>query len=238
MVTVTEILSSIMDGNPGPTTLPELLCAKCSSHLEVTGVGMALMSDAGHQGVVGATDGTARVMEDLQFTLGEGPCIDSSTEGRPVLQPDLAMTAMTRWPAFGPAVMDAGVAAIFAFPLQVGGIKLGVLDLYRDTTGNLGAAAFTDALVYADAAVVLLLHLQEQMKPGDGLHPQLAHSVGNRSEVHQATGMISVQAAVGLTEALLLMRAHAFAVDRSILKIAMDVVNRRLRFDLDRDDNV
>ncbi len=237
MVTVTGILSSIIDGDRGATPLPELLCADCADHLDITGAGMALMTEVGHQGVVGATDGTARRMEDLQFTLGEGPCIDSSAGGRPVLQPHLQQTAASRWPVFGPAVLEAGVAAIFAFPLQVGGIRVGVLDLYRDTSGNLDSRELRDALMYADAATLLLLHLQAQMKPG-GLHPHLAEAVGNRAEVHQATGMISVQAAVGLGEALLLMRAHAFAIDRSILAVALDVVHRRLRFDLRRDDDV
>lgn len=232
MVTVPGILATIMDGDPGAATLPELLCGSCSDHLGVTGVGMALMSEAGHQGVVGATDGTAKTMEDLQFTLGEGPCVDSSHEGRPVLQPDLGRTAPALWPAFGPAVLEAGIAAIFAFPLQVGGIRLGVLDLYRDTSGNLEGTEYRDALLYADAAVALLLHLQGQMEPGGGLHPHLADSVGNRSEVHQATGMIAVQAVVGLAEALLLLRAHAFTADRSILDVALDVVHRRLRFSL------
>lgn len=226
-----------MEDGPGWATLPEFLCARCSDHLGVSGVGMALMSEAGHEGVVGATDGTARTMEELQFALGEGPCIDSSHEGRPVLQPQLSRTAPARWPGFGPAVLDAGIAAIFAFPLQVGGIRLGVLDLYRDTSGNLADSELRDALVYADAAVVVLLHLQGRMEPGQGLHPQLAESVGRRLEVHQATGMIAVQAAVGLTEALLLLRAHAFAIDRSILTVALDVVQRRLRFDAERGHN-
>lgn len=237
MTTVGQILSSLMDGNPGGSTLPELLCDRCADALSVTGVGLALMTKEGHEGVVAATDGPARVMEDLQFTLGEGPCVDASTEGRPVLQPDLAKTAPARWPAFGPAVLDAGVAAIFAFPLQVGGIRLGVLDLYRDTAGNLEAGQLSDALVYADAAVVILLHLQNQMGPGDGLHPQLADALGSRPEVHQATGMIAVQAAVGLAEALLLLRARAFAVERPILDLARDVVGRRLRFDGEDDSH-
>ena len=230
MTSVGQILSTVFDGNPGAATLPELLCDMCAEALPVTGVGLALMSDDGHEGVVAATDGAARLMEDLQFTLGEGPCVDSSREGRPVLQPDLARTAPARWPGFGPGVLDAGIAAIFAFPLQVGGIRLGVLDLYRDTKGNLDDQQLTEALVFADAAGVVLLHLQNQMEPGEGLHPQLADALGHRPEIHQATGMITVQAVVGLTEALLLLRAHAFAADRAILDVARDVVGRRLRF--------
>lgn len=237
MLTVPDVLSSVMNGHRDDAPLPDRLCARCADHLDVTGVGMALMTEAGHEGVVGVTDGTARVMEDLQFTLGEGPCIDSSRDGRPVLQPDLLRTAPARWPAFGPAVLEAGIAAIFAFPLQLGGIRLGVLDLYRDSAGNLSDGEFRNALVYADAAAILLLHLQGLMEPGDGLHPQLAEPIGNRMEIHQATGMISVQVAVGLAEALLLLRAHSFAAERSIFDVATDVVHRRLRFGPEQDHN-
>ena len=234
MLSVGRILSSLRDGNPGAATLPELLCEMCARVLPVTGVGLALMSAAGHEGVVAATDGSARVMEDLQFTLGEGPCLDASSQGVPVLQPDLARTAPARWPAFGPGVLEAGMAAIFAFPLQVGGIRLGALDLYRDVAGGLDSPQLFDALVFADAAVVLILHLQNRTEPGEGLHPQLSDPLGNRTEIHQATGMIAVQAAVGLAEALLLLRAHAFSAGRTSLEVARDVVGRRLR--IDRED--
>ena len=224
------IISSLMEAGGKSETLPDLLSAACARAVRVTGVGMALMTDDGHQGVITATDGPAEVMEDLQFTLGEGPCMDASRSGRPVLQPDLAATAPQRWPGFGPAALDAGIAAIFAFPLQVGGIRLGVLDLYRDRPGHLNGQQLTEALSYSDAALVVLLHLQNRMRPGEGLHPQLADPLDHRAEIHQATGMIAVQASVGLTEALLMLRAHAHASERSTLETARDVVARRLRF--------
>lgn len=221
----------------GPHTLPERLCQDCAEALPINGVGLALMNDAGHQGVIAATNGSATLMEDLQFTLGEGPCVDASRNRRPVLQSDLAQTAGTRWPGYGPAVLDAGIAAIFAFPLQVGAIRLGILDLYRETPGYLDAEQLADALAYADAAVVILLHLQGKMTPGEGLHPQLSDPLQSRAEIHQATGVISVQAVVGLTEALLLLRAHAYATDRPILKIAREVLAGTVRFHFKEDDH-
>jgi hypothetical protein len=237
MRTAGQILSSVMADDRGPTTLPERLCRHCAEALPIDGVGLALMNDAGHQGVVAATDGSARLMEDLQFTLGEGPCLDASRERRPVMQPDLAQTACTRWPGFGPAVLDNGIAAIFAFPLQIGAIRLGILDLYRHTPGNLDAVQLADALAYADAAVIIVLHLQGEMTPGQGLHPQLSDPLQSRAEIHQATGVIAVQAVVGLTEALLMLRAHAYAADRPILKTAREVLAGTLRFHLNDDDD-
>jgi GAF domain-containing protein len=234
--TAREILTAVLaDDDPG--TLVQRLCQDCADTLPITGVGMALMNDSGHQGVIAATDGAARVMEELQFTLGEGPCIDASRARSPVLQPDLAATALGRWPAFMPQAIDAGLAAIFAFPLHVGAIRLGILDLYRDTPGNLDESVLAQALAYADAAVWVLMHLQAQMPAEGGLHPLLADPVENRSEVHQATGVASVTASVSLGDALMLLRARAYAEQRSILDVAREVVAGTQRIDGPRDDH-
>lgn len=235
MKTAQEILSSLVADDRDQRTLPERLCQDCQRVLPIDGVGLALMTDAGHQGVIAATDGPATLMEDLQFTLGEGPCMDASSERRPVLQPDLARTASVRWPAFGPAVLEAGIAAIFAFPLQVGAIRLGILDLYRATPGTLDADQLAGALAYSDAAVAILLHLQGTRTAGHGLHAEIGHPLESRAEIHQATGVISVQAVVGVTEALVLLRAHAYAVDRPILTIAREILAGKLRFPFGED---
>ncbi len=230
VTTSREILAALIDEDPHGRTRAEQLCHRCADALPITGVGLALMNDSGHQGVIAATDGVAREMEDLQFALGEGPCVDASLHRRPVLQPDLVQHAGRVWPRYGPAVLEAGVAAIFSFPLQVGAIRLGILDLYRESPGQLSDGELSDALVYADAATVVLLDLQAQMQPGQGLHPQLGDPVHQRAELHQATGVIAVQAAVGLAEALLLLRARAYADSRPILEIARDVISGTLRF--------
>lgn len=230
---VAQILAAARVDAASGRTLPQVLCAACARALPVTGVGLALMSERGPEGLVAATDGPATTMEELQFSLGEGPCMDASSAGRPVLQPDLAATGPQRWPGFGPAALEAGIAAIFALPLQVGRIRLGVLDLYRDSPGPLSADQLTEALSYADAAANVLLSLQAR-QPQDGeLHPDLVDPSANLAEVHQATGMIAVQSAVGLAEALLLLRAHAYGNERNILAVAYDVLHHRLRFDVE-----
>ncbi|MDN5775436.1 MAG: GAF and ANTAR domain-containing protein [Humibacillus sp.] len=194
------------------------------------------MADWGPADLVAATDGVATLMEKLQRDLGEGPCVDASSRRRPVLQPQLAATAPTRWPGFGPPALKAGIAAIFAFPLQVGQIWLGVLDLYRSVAGPLNAHDLTEALAFADAATQVLLHLQDQMPLAEGLHPDLAGH-DDHAEIHQATGMVTVQAAVMLTEALLLLRARAFSSGRTLPQVAHDVVDGTLRFNpADEDD--
>ena len=227
---VEEILAALRETDSGSDELVQRLCLACAEALPVTGVGMALINEGGHSGAIGASDESAEFLEELQASLGEGPCLDASRSGRPVLQPDLAATAVTRWPAFGPAALEAGIAAVFALPLQVGDIRLGILDLYRETAGSLDPHELAEALAFADAAVVVLLHLQNSAGAQGGLHPQLAGAIESAAEVHQATGMIAVQTGVQLADALMLLRAHAYAAERPVREVARDVVARRLRF--------
>ena len=224
-IRVAEILRAAWAESPDGTGLPTSLAAACVRSLPVSGVGLALMTDDGPAGIIAATDGAAMELEELQFTLGEGPCVDASQTGRPVLQPDLARTAPLRWPAFAGGALEAGVRALFAFPLRVGAIRLGVLDLYRDLAGPLSTDELAEALSFADAATLLLLHEQAGTAPSSAV-PVL----DDRAEVHQATGVVSVQAAVGLAEALVLLRARAFADQRALGDLARDVLTGTVSF--------
>ncbi|RZS32778.1 GAF domain-containing protein [Herbihabitans rhizosphaerae] len=227
---VAEILSLITDTEDDRPLLVRL-CAQGLTALPVAGVALALMTDEGPSGVVlAATDDRARKLEELQFSLGEGPCVEASRNGRAVLEPDLGSSGPTRWPAFGAAVLEAGVRAIFAFPLRVGAIRVGILDLYRDVPGWLSAEDLAEALAFADAATVVVLYLQADS--GAGLAPAaLTEPIDNRAQVHQATGMITIQLDVEMAEALLRLRAHAYATSRTVSEVAVDVVDRRIRFD-------
>jgi hypothetical protein len=223
-------LAAVIDAHGDGHTLPQALCEVCATDLAVSGAGLALVTEDGHQGVVAATDGVAATTEDLQFSLGQGPGVDASRHGRPVLQPDLRC-AGARWPGFVPDALAGGVAAVFAFPLQLGGVRLGALDLYRDDAGSLDTHELGEALTFAETATTVLLCLQLETGTG-GLHPQQSESLaGSRFEVNVATGMVSAQLDVDLADALVVLRAHAYAAERLVSDVARDVVARRLRFD-------
>jgi hypothetical protein len=217
-----------LDAPADDETVWDRLCASAARAVPVTGAGVALMTSAGHGGTLAATDRSAAVLEDLQQTLGEGPCLNAFRDRRPVLQGNLA-EAGSRWPGFTAAAMKAGVAAVFAFPLQVGGVRLGVLDLYRDTPGPLDSLQLAEALDYAAAATTLLLDLQHMASPG-ALHPEMADAADGHREIHQATGMITVQASVSLNDALLMLRGRAYAEEQPLLELAQDVISRRVTF--------
>ena len=226
---VAEILSALWTESSDGSALSAGLVQDCSQALPVSGVGLALMTERGPAGTVAASDGAALELEDLQFTLGEGPCVDASETGRPVLEPDLAATGPRRWPAFAGGALAAGVAAVFALPLRVGAIRVGVLDLYRATPGALTPEHLREALAFADAATLLLLYLQTRA-PADEFSPGALALPADRAEVHQATGVVSVQAGVSLAEALVLVRARAYAEQRPVGDVARDVLAGRADF--------
>jgi hypothetical protein len=136
-----------------------------------------------------------------------------------------------RWPAFAVAGGLAGAPAVFALPLAMGAIRVGVLGLYRKTPGSLSPDALADVLVCADAALLLLLNTRAGLD-GYGENGSLADGWSNdHAQVYQATGMVSAQRGVGLEEALAVLRAYAFARDLPLDQVAAAVVARRLRLD-------
>lgn len=228
---VAEVLAAVFPPNGAARDAPRRLCAECITRLDVTGAGLILLQGSEQLGVVAVTDGPAARLEELQFAVGEGPGVDASRTGRPVLHPQLRQSASAIWPAFGPAVLAAGIEAIFAFPLQVGAIRIGSLDLYRASPGRLTDVEFGSALALADAANLILLHLHDQ--PGVDGHQIPLELVDRRAVVHQATGVLSVQLALGLQEAMLRLRAHAYSAERGIPEVAADVVAHRLYLEPD-----
>jgi hypothetical protein len=216
----------------GGGTGPEVarLCEVCADVAGMSGAGIMLMAGEVPAGSLCSSNVVSDLIEDLQFALGEGPCVDAYNQGRPVLEPDLVDPVTPRWLAFTPPVVEAGARAAFGFPLQVGSVRLGALNLYRDRPGPLNDEQYADALVLAGVAARAVLAVQAQAPPGM-LAAELEEGANFRFVVHQASGMVAVQLGVGVGEALLRLRSHAFGVDRPLSEVAEEVVGRQLRFD-------
>jgi hypothetical protein len=212
------------------TDVGERLCDTCVEVLEVTGAGIMLMSDGEHRGTLGVSNLVMTLVEDLQFTLGEGPCIDAYTSEHPILEPDLGDPATNRWPAFSGPAVQAGVRAVFGFPLRTGTVNLGALDLYLDHPGDLRAEQMSDAAVIAEVISNTVLALQAHAAPGQ-LPELLDATVLHRAVVHQASGMLSAQLDIDVADALVRIRAYAYTSNRPVNDVAHDIVDRRLRLE-------
>jgi ANTAR domain-containing protein/GAF domain-containing protein len=211
------------------------VCAAAVAAVEVDGAGVTVMASATVRETVHATDRVSGELEEWQLTFGQGPCVDAFSDGGPVLAGDLRTAdCLARWPVFTPAALGSGAQAVFAMPLQVGAIRVGVLDLYRTRPGPLSPHELADALAFAETAGMLLLDTAAGAQPDTAeLAWQRDDPTAHQGEVHQATGMILVQLGVSAEAAFARLRAYAYAHDRRLGDVAREVVERRLRFDPD-----
>jgi hypothetical protein len=222
------------DGNTALET--KRLCQLCADVTGVSGAGIMLMSGDVPRGSLCTTNDVSALIERLQFDLGEGPCVDAYNHDRPVLEPDLAHPAAQRWVAFTEPAVEAGVRAIFGFPLQIGAVRLGALNLYCNHVGALSAAQYSDALVMADISAQAVLLMQASAPPG-AVAAELEAGADFRIVVHHATGMVAAQLDTTVGQAVMRLRAYAFGNERSLTEVAEQVVARNLRFDADIGEN-
>lgn len=222
-----EVVAARRDQDHDPVSS---LCLACVDVLSVTGAGLMLVSGGQSLGCVGVSDPVTGVVEQVEYTLGQGPCLAAYRSQTPVFDPDLADENVVDWPEFRRGALAAGVRAAFGFPLLVDRICIGALNLYRDQSGALTDDQIGDAVVAARLASRTLLSWQADAPPGT-VAWQLERVPNHRMQVHQAMGRISVQAGVSVDDALVLLRAYAFARDRPISDVAADVTGGNIRFD-------
>ena len=222
-----RILAELSAGD-GDAWSSARLCGACPGLVGVNGAGVMLMSGDIPRGSLCTSNEVSHLIEELQYTLGEGPCVDAYQQDRVVAEPDLADPVTRRWFAFTPPAVEAGVRAVFGFPLRVGTVRLGALNLYRDRPGPLSDDQHADALVVADVAARWVLETQAGAPP-DAVAEELETGADFHFWVHNAAGMVSVQQGTSVTEALIRLRAYAFSSDRLLTDVADDVVARRLR---------
>jgi hypothetical protein len=202
----------------------ETLAAVCVGDAGVDGCGVSIRDTQAHNVMVHATNPVAAAIEDLQLTLGEGPCADVERAGTAVMVPDLGDRSATAdgWPVFRAEATGLGVSAVFAFPMRVGPVALGVVDLYRATPGPLSEAQLSSTLSTIDA---IGRHL---VAPENGGASDQEASLSLM--VHRAAGMVMVQLDSSIEEALLRLRASAYADGRPVAELAAEVVRGDIRF--------
>jgi hypothetical protein len=207
------------------------LAAPFISVLPVTGASVSVLSAQIGQNTIASTDTVASRLDELQFDLGEGPCWEALATHQAVQEPHVQSIDSTRYPQFTQALrsdaLGSSVRAMFAFPLVVGSLDIGAIDLWAPTEGPLDEQQVSDASSLADIAA------RQVLRRVLGSVPELTSandSILSRREIHQATGMVLVQLDVSAEDAALLLRAHAFATNRSLGSIANDVVEHRLDF--------
>jgi len=205
------------------------VCAAFPAALPVTGAAVSIFGTWLPETAVCATDSLASRLDELQFDLGEGPRWEAVRTRLPVLLPYLRSHQHPNWPVYAQAIHETPVEALFVYPLVVGALDVGVVELYSDSPEPLGYGDQAIALALADRTAWSLLDRILTINEQHRSAPTEAYPLSRR-EIHQATGMVLVQLGLTATEALMRLRAHAFANDQSVRDVAREVVERTLVF--------
>jgi hypothetical protein len=218
---------------PWRERLSRRITPMCHACVDVTGVdggGVALLSTAGVRAVVCATDATSSALETLQIDVAEGPCVDAGTGPSPVLISDLrdpAEGVAHRWPFFLPQADAIGVRSVFAFPLRIGSIVLGTMELYRGSPGALQPRQLFSAFTAADGIAAAVVDSGQSVR---GPAVDMGDVGGAAAAVHQAAGMVMVQQGGTINEAMALLRASSYAEGVSLITVSTEVIRGRRRF--------
>ena len=235
-MTIHEALITAVGTGRG-TVAADRLCEACVDLFAIDAAAISLVFDGTSTGTLGVSSDLARTYDDLQFTIGEGPCLETVIARAPVFVVDLADLNETRWPLYAPAMLAHDIHGVFAMPILIAGEYLGALDLFCRIPGMRAADELEGALVAADLAGMPVLDLiGEDLQAALGEPSSTAWaelSTITRSEVSQATGMLVAQLEVTPAEALVRLRAYAYAAGRSPSEVARDILERRLRLEAD-----
>jgi hypothetical protein len=218
------------------TGAADRLCECCVRLLEVDGAAISMLPQGVPWGTVGSSGETSRRLDELQFTFGEGPCLDALTSSQTVMAADLEATDESRWPAFSGAVLELGVRAVFALPIATAGLNVGALDLFRRRPGALTHLQARGATLAAEAAGRPVRELLASALQGGHDADHQPAAAWERVEVYQATGMLIDRLGVGAAEALMRLRGYAFGHDLTASEVAWGIIGHRIEIGRDGPD--
>lgn len=195
--------------------------------LPVTGASVSTMGDVLGSETLSASDVHAARLDEVQFDLGEGPCWDALRTATPIAEPSLRGDGAARWPAFATAVRDEPVSSVFAFPLIVGPLKLGAVDLYSRDPIALDASESQRASTLAG---IIGRHVLREALAISPPIDDVDENPRSRRTIHQATGIVLAQLGISPDDALLMIQGHSFATGRSMMEVSGEIVEGRLAF--------
>jgi hypothetical protein len=206
------------------------LCAVAAEITKLTGAGIAITSSDELSSRLCTSNRIAGDLMNLEITVGEGPGTDAGKTGLAVDEENLLLTESARWVIYAPRAVAAGARAVFGFPIRIGAVRFGSLSLFRDEPGPLSEPQASDAYLMASVIGRAILAMQAGALRG-GLAGELEGQSNFDFSVHQAAGMVAVQGSMTVKDALVMLRAHAFAINKDLSMLAISVVARRTHFD-------
>ena len=203
----------------GPHLLPGRLSWAAAHTLQADGAGLSLSATSAIRVPLGASDDLSGIAERLQFTAGEGPCLDAYAGGTSIVADAASMS--TLWPVFaGELASQTTFRSIYAAPLP----RLGALDVYfHDPVGCLQVdPEHVDAVATQIVQALLERDFVDTVLGGSALN---GPDQRRRNKVSIAMGMTSAALQLTFPDALSVLRARAFSQGRSLDDLAADLVD-------------
>ncbi|MDG4825814.1 GAF and ANTAR domain-containing protein [Asanoa sp. WMMD1127] len=183
----------------------------------VPGADFAGISQVENRRRVRTTTGTDDLVFDVdqfQYDLGEGPCLDALYEHRTVRVDDMAVEG--RWPRFSAAAHERGIASMLAFQLYVVSGNLGSLNLYSRHVGAFDDESERIGLLFAAHAGVALADAQQLN--------QLSRALDVRDLIGQAKGILMERHKLTGDQAFALLVAASQTTNTKLLEVARYLV--------------
>lgn len=194
----------------------------CVDVLDVGAAGLMLTAPDGALRVMASSSEAMRVLELLELQAQEGPCLDCFRSGEPVVNQDLARSAV-RWPRFAPAALAAGFRTVHALPMRLRGTILGGLNLFTVDAHDIHPADLEAAQALADVATIALLQ-HRAAREAQVLNEQLNQALNSRIVIEQAKGIIAEREGVDIEQAFVRLRGHARNHNLLLADVARGVI--------------
>jgi hypothetical protein len=225
---MTDGYASALDALRQAESRPEAFAQPFLDVLPISGAAVSTLGAFLGSETLSATDDLAARLDELQFDLSEGPCWQAVARKRPVLEPALLSPAHKDWPTFAAAAADQGVRSMFAFPLIVGALPVGAVDLYSIPEVSLTNEQCKQAIAMSE---IIGRHvLRKAIREGELADEDAEPGGFSRRVVHQATGVVIAQLQVSADDARLIIQGHAFAAGRPMKEIAREILNGAVTF--------
>jgi GAF domain-containing protein len=216
--------SALQDALLGTESVEQFLHEMAVLAAGLVGGGMSCgmtMQPNGRLVTVACSDPVAAQVDELQYELDDGPCLQAMRAGQVVRIDDTA--EKERWPEFEAQAVSYGIRSCLALPLNADGRPVGALNLYARSAWAFGAEETqrgADFAHNASGALALAVRLASHA----ALIEQLRSSLASRTVIDQALGIIMARERCTQDRAFAILRAASQNSNVKLRDIALELV--------------
>jgi len=220
-----QALDQLADLRTAPVTVEEALDRVVASADALFGVdGTTLMLVDRDQALrnLAASDRRAAVLEELQATHGEGPCVDAFDDKQPVAADDLGRE--DRWPAFSPDAARRRLLAVLASPIPYSEQAVGVVAVFAAQPHPWTEAEREAIVAFTELVALLILNAMQARERGR-VAAELQVALDSRVVIEQAKGVLVGRHGLTTRQAFERLRRQARDQRRPLSEVARAVVD-------------